>query len=154
MTNRSLQKKTAARMSAVQSLYQGAITKDAATPGEQAARVKAQLSGNQEEQKTHIGMAIEPDYKMLETLLTGIAEHHAEIQLRLGGALTPEWKQDRMGPLLVALLECAIFEMFFYKGTKPTIVIDEYTRLARSFFAEKEVGFVHGALHTLARQYG
>ncbi len=152
--NPSLQKKTAARMAAVQCLYQQAITGDVRDAASQAAALKAQLKDNRSEQKMMVGMPVEPQYAMLEAMLAGVAERLDEINMRLDGSLSEKWTRNRMSPLLVALLQCGIFEMFFYKEISPKIVIDEYTRLARSFFADNEVDFVHGALATLAKAYG
>ena len=153
MTNASLQKKTAARMSAVQCLYRGAMNKEMIAPEKQVARLKAQLKNNRDEQELQVGMPVEPNYALLETILTGIAEYHDEINLRMEGVLSGEWKRERMSPLLIAVLQCGIFELFFHKDLSPKIVIDEYTRLSRSFFVEAETNFVHAALNTLSTQY-
>jgi transcription antitermination protein NusB len=153
MTNPSLQKKSAARMAAVQCLYQRMVTDDAATPAEQVTALKARLANNRDEQKMLVGSAIEPNYPLAETLLSGVAQRQSDINERLDSALGEEWKRERMSPLLVAILQAAIFEMFFHKEINFKIVIDEYTRLTRSFFGEGEVSFVHGALSALAQKY-
>jgi N utilization substance protein B len=67
--------------------------------------------------------------------------------------LSEQWKRERMSPVLVAILQCGIFEMFFAREISPKIVIDEYARLTRHFFEEPEVHFVHAALSKLARKY-
>src|SRR5688572_19385831 len=152
--NPSLQKKTAARMAAVQCLYQQAITGDAHAPDAQVANLKSQLHNNRNEQKLLVGAPIEPNYSLLEAILGGIAERKEEIDTRLDGALNEKWTRERMSPLLIALLQCGIFELFFSKEIAPKIVIDEYTKLARSFFSDTEVNFVHGALATLVKAYG
>jgi N utilization substance protein B len=151
--NLSLQKKTAARLVAVQCLYMQAATKEKTTPAEQVAQVKAQLINNKNEQKLMLGSPIEPNYSLLEALLTGAAQHEEEISKRLESVLDKGWKAGRMSPLLLAILQCGIFEIFFYKDTAANILIDEYTRLTRSFFADAEVDFTHGALKALAKKY-
>lgn len=153
MTNPSLQKKTAARMAAVQCIYQSSIS-GGADAAQQVATLKEQLKDNRDEQKLKLGQAMEPNYALVEALLSGVAREEKEINTRIEGALSGEWKRERLGSLLVAILQCAIFEMFFSKDINPKIVIDEYTRLTRSFFADREVNFVHGALSKLAEQYG
>jgi N utilization substance protein B len=153
MTNLSLQKKTAARMAAVQGLYRMAMTNDAIEPEALVASLKSQLKNNRDEQQLQVGMEVEPNYNLLATLLTGIAENLEEINLRLDGVLNAQWSRDRTSPLLIAVLQCGIFELFFHKDLSSKIVIDEYTRLARSFFVENEVNFIHAALSTLSQQY-
>jgi transcription antitermination protein NusB len=154
MTNPSLQKKSAARMAAVQCLYQKSVTKEPYTPAQQVEILKAQLKDNRDEQKMMVGGALEPNYTLVEKLLTGVTSEEQEINLRLDGTLKAEWKRERLSPLLAAILQCAIYEMFFGKEISAKIIIDEYTRLARRFFADKEVDFVHAALSKLAEQYG
>jgi N utilization substance protein B len=149
----SLQKKSAARMAAVQALYTLAVNGEQLSPAQQVIILRKQLAGNKEEQKLRVGTANEPNYKLMESILDGIEKRGAEIDARLASTLSAEWKQERMSPLLLAILQCGIFEMFFDKEIKPKIVIDEYTRLTRHFFADAEVSFVHAALSKLARQY-
>ncbi len=152
--NPSLQKKSAARMAAMQCLYQQAMTDEVVTPEAQVAALKKQLKNNRNEQKIMVGAPIEPDYAMLTRLLAGIAEWQDDINTRLDGALDRGWTRVRMSPLLVALLQCGIYELFFDKDLNTKIVADEYTRLARHFVTDDEVNFVHGALSKLADSRG
>lgn len=153
MTNASLQKKTAARMVAAQYLYQQSITGEVQNIGRHIAALKVQLGGNLDEQKLQIGMAAEPHYPLLEALVSGISDREEEVNGTLDDALSKGWKRDRMSPLLVALLQCGVYEMAYYKDIKPRIVVDEYTKLSRCFFDEKEVSFVHALLANLAKKY-
>ena len=141
-------------MAAVQCLYQQSVTGDLKDAVQQVAALKAQLANNKNEQKLVVGMAVEPNYTMMEILLAGIHERLDEINMRLDGALNETWSRERMSPLLVSLLQCAIYELFFHKEVKPSIVIDEYTKITRKFFADGEVNFVHGALSTIVAAYG
>ena len=106
--NPSLQKKSAARMAAVQCLYTAAITGETRTPQQQVAALKEQLAHNRDEQKLQVGAPVEPNYKLVETLLAGIGADRAEIDARLEGALSGSWKRERMSPLLLAILQCSI----------------------------------------------
>ena len=151
--NSSLQKKTAARMSAVQSLYKYAVGGEKITPAAQVILLKKQLANNKNEQKIQVGSPIEPNYKLVEMLLGGVEEWAPKIDSRMQEVLNEQWKKERMSPVLVAILQCGIFEMFFASDINPKIVIDEYSRLTRNFFEEPEVNFVHAALSKLARKY-
>jgi transcription antitermination protein NusB len=151
--NVSLQKRTAARMAAVQCLYTLAMNGETLSPAQQVVLLKRQLSNNRSEQKLQVGEAVEPNYKLMETLLDGIEKWGPDIDKRLNSALSTQWKRERMSPLLVAILQCGIFELFFDKEVSPKIIINEYTKLTRSFFADAEVDFVFAALSKLSRQY-
>jgi len=152
--NPSLQKKSAARMAAVQSLYKQAMTGETNPPTEQVAALKTQLKDNRSEQKLVVGVAIEPDYALLTRILSGIAEWQDAIDERIDGVLTKDWTRARMGALLVAILQCGIFELLFDKDLGARIVTDEYTRLARHFVTDDEVDFIHAVLKQLAAQHG
>jgi N utilization substance protein B len=152
--NPSLQRKTAARLAAVQCLYQSSVSGKAASASSQVEDLKAKLKDNREEQKLLVGSTLEPNYPLVETILAGVEERREEIDQRLDGALGETWTRQRTGPLLIAILQCGIFELFFGKEIKPTIIIDEYTRLTRRFFSDAEVDFVHATLNTLVKAYG
>lgn len=152
--NSSLQKKTAGRMAAVQSLYTLAVNGEKLSPAQQVNLLKKQLVNNKSEQKLRVGVSMEPNYKLMEAILEGIEQRGSEIDARLDSSLSVDWKRERMSPLLLAIMQCAIFELFFDKEISAKIVIDEYTRLTRHFFADQEVHFVHAALSKLVRQYG
>lgn len=150
--NPSLQKKSVARVAATQCLYREAMTHDVQNATTWVGALKQQLAGNRSEQRLLVGAPIEPDYKLLEAILAGTKQWQADIDKRLNTVLAADWKRERMSPLLIAILQCAIFELFFHKDAKPAIIIDEYTRLTHSFFGESDVHFIHGALATLAKQ--
>lgn len=152
--NPSLKQRSAARMAAVQCLYTLSVGGEQLSPAQQVQILKKQLANNKPEQKLRVGDSVEPNYKLVENILDGIEKRGVEINARLENTLNDNWKRERMSPLLLAILQCGIFELFFDKEIAAKIVIDEYTRLTRYFFADAEVDFVHAALSKLARQYG
>jgi transcription antitermination factor NusB len=148
--NQSLQKKSASRVAAVQCLYQQAVNAEETPVTAQVARLKEKLAHNQNEQKLLVGVALEPNYTLLEQLLSGVGQWQHDIDRQIDEHLSKGWTRERMSPLLVAILQCSIFEMLYFRDTNPRIVIDEYARITRSFFADSEVDFVHGLLGALA----
>ncbi|MDX2113064.1 MAG: transcription antitermination factor NusB [Alphaproteobacteria bacterium] len=151
--NLSLQKKSAARLVAVQCLYQMAVEGKKRSSDACVAAVKKQLANNKPEQKQILGSSIEPNYPLLLALLSGVEEWEEKIRERVDSAFGKDWKRERMSPVLLAILECATFELFFHKDGKPKVIIDEYTRLTRRFFDDAEVDFVYGALSALHQRY-
>ncbi len=147
--NQSLQKKSASRMAAVQCLYQQSVTGGKASVAGQVAQLKKELADNVSEQKLRSGAAVEPNYTLLEQILSGVAQWQVDIDRQIDASLNKTWTRDRMSPLLVAILQCSIFEMVYFKEVNPRIITDEYTRIARSFFADAEVDFVFGILSNL-----
>jgi len=151
--NLSLQKKSAARVAAVQCLYKIAMNKETLDPAKQVAALKVQLFKNPEEQKATIGAAVEPNYATLELILEAVKTSRKEIDKMINSVLSKEWKRDRMSPVLIAILSAATAELFFAKDVPLKVVQDEYSRLTRSFFGEAEVKFVFAALSALSEQY-
>lgn len=152
-SNPSLQKKSAARIAAVQCVYERLISDDPPTPAQQISNLKARLANNTDEQKLTLGVMLEPNYPLVSAILSGTIEWKNDIDKRIDGTLSKEWTRERMSPILIAILQCAIFELFFYKDTKHKILIDEYTSLTSRFFAEAEVNFVNGVLKNLHSQF-
>lgn len=151
--NLSLQKKSAARVAAVQCLYKVSLTKEKWDAAKQVANLKVQLFKNPDEQKVMIGAAVEPNYTLLAAILEGVKENGKDIDRMINSVLSKEWKRERMSPVLVAILQCATFELFFHKETPLKVIQDEYSRLTRSFFGEAEVKFVFAALVALNESY-
>ncbi|MDX2072836.1 MAG: transcription antitermination protein NusB [Alphaproteobacteria bacterium] len=151
--NLSLQKKSASRVAAVQCLYKLAMNNETLDPAKQLSALKVQLFRNPEEQKATIGAAVEPNYPLYEAILTGVKKNGKDIEKMLGTVLSKDWKRERMSPVLIAILQCAISELFFAKETPLKVVQDEYSRLTRSFFGEKEVKFVFAVLSALAESF-
>jgi transcription antitermination factor NusB len=151
--NLSLQKKSASRVAAAQILYTASVNKIALDPARHTAALKVQLFKNPEEQKAIIGAAVEPNYTLLEAILTAAKSKKKEIDKMIDSVLSKEWKRERMSPVLIAILQCATAELFFHKETPLKVIQDEYSRLTRSFFGEAEVKFVFAALAGMSESY-
>ncbi len=152
-SNPSLQKKSAARIAAVQCVYERLISDEPPTPEQQISNLKKRLINNTDEQKLTLGVMLEPNYPLVGAILEGTIQYKTDIDKRIDGTLSKEWTRERMSHILIAILQCAVFELFFYKDTKHKILIDEYTSLTSRFFAEAEVNFVNGVLKNLHAQF-
>ncbi len=152
-SNPSLQKKSAARIAAVQCVYERLIDESIPEPEQQISRLKKRLANNTSEQKLTLGVMLEPNYPLVSAILTGTIEWQKDIDERIDSTLSKEWTRSRMSPILIAILQCAIFELFFYKDTKHKILIDEYTNLTSRFFADAEINFVNGVLKNLHTKF-
>ena len=152
--NASLQKKSAARVAAVQCVYGRLLGDDNLSPQHQVERLKARLKNNKDEQKLILGVALEPNYPLVTALLEGTLQWQADIDKRIDKSLSKDWLRERMSPILIAILQCAIFELFFYKETaKHKVLIDEYSRLTARFFPDAEVNFINGVLKNLHTEF-
>ena len=152
--NLSLQKKSASRVAAVQCLYMLAMTKKKLNADKQVSALKVQLFKNPEEQRVLIGAAVEPNYNLLTQILTAVEASHKEIDTMVDSVLSKEWSRGRMSHVLISILQVATAELFFLeKRPNLKVILDEYSKLTRSFFTETEATFMFAALNKLFENY-
>lgn len=154
MTNKpiplSLRKKSSARVAAVQCLYQKRLTGESRTPEQTLTNYLDHWKEDHEGIERAFSKDAEPDKGMMRKLLTSAEEHATEIEDIIRSSLTDKWTMERMSPLLIAILSCALVELRFQKSLSAPIVIDEYVTITGRFFEASEMGFVNGILDSLA----
>ncbi len=147
--NESLQRKSSARQAAVQYFYQKKLTGAAPTPERFIAACKEDWPHGAFHDEGDLP-GPEPDYALLEALLLGVEVARSKIDEAIAAVLSPQWPKERMSPVLIAILECGIWEL--RAGVLPAaVVIDEYVNLAAEFFDGPEAGFVNAALEKVAK---
>jgi N utilization substance protein B len=147
------QRRGAARLAAVQALYQIELTGASAdrvlrefvahrmgaaprAPGEEAGADEA------------VG---ETDRELFAAIVRGACERRRELDEMVGSALAPGWSLERMDRVLRALLRAGAFELFARPETPARVAIAEYVGVAHAFYEGREPGFVNGVLDKLAR---
>jgi N utilization substance protein B len=148
--NPSLRKKSAARMAAVQCLYQHVYAPELSPDQLIVARmgIEGEEEGLLEELEP---LDIAPDGKLLRGIVSGAVGQQVELDRRLEEVLGTRWSGHRMPELMRALFRCAAYEFLYHPELKPGIILDQYVTLATSFFDDSEVGFVNGALQEVAK---
>lgn len=145
--NKSIQEKHAARIAAVQGIYgQGKLNAPAAKV------VQTILAQWQEEAAQHEpewDVNVQPDEGFLNKLVAGVMETAPALDDHIKAVLSEKWKLERINPVLLSLLRCAVFEL--RESTIPAaVVVDEYVGIADQLTDERDLDFVHGALHKIA----
>jgi transcription antitermination protein NusB len=133
--------RSAARMAAVQALYQMELT------GAGAQEVAEEFIAHRFEE-----FSDNPDADFFSSIVTGVPRHQVEIDRTIAACLSENWTLARVDSILRAILRAAVFELVDRHDVPAKVVIDEYVGLARAFFAGDEPGFVNGALDTMARR--
>ena len=148
----SIRQKSSSRIAAVQCMYRIKINSDISTPLELYDDYMAQWR----EDKTFVNRAMsygaEPDKKLFITLLSGVIEHKEAIEHIIRTHLSDKWSLERVSKLIIAILECAIFEMQFLAKLPAPIVVNEYVTITARFFDENEIGFINGLLDGMAKE--
>ena len=140
------QKKSAARLYAVQALYQMEHN------GQTMERVAREF-------ETHrFGMVIDEvefadaDSGLFRDLLDRAVNYQAPIDQMTDRALAAAWPIDRIDPVLRGLFRAAGAELLA-KSTPPKVVITEFVEVAKAFFPEgREPKFVNAVLDHMARE--
>ncbi|MBN9532370.1 MAG: transcription antitermination factor NusB [Alphaproteobacteria bacterium] len=135
----------AARMAAVQGLYQMELT------GADAESVAREFCDHRFG-RTDMGAPGDPDEEFFTALMRGVPHHQAEIDRAITGSLSANWRIARLDSILRAILRVAAFEFIARKDVPAKVVIDEYVDIAHAFFEGEEPSFVNAALDKIARR--
>jgi N utilization substance protein B len=131
----------AARLGAVQALYQMEMSGDGA---EEIAHEFAEHRFGE--------LPVMPDQDFFNAILGGVPQHQEEIDRAIVASLSEKWKLERVDSILRAILRAGVFELVGRRDVPAKVVIDEYVAVAGAFFGADEPGFVNAALDTIARR--
>jgi len=138
-------RRSAARLAAVQALYQIELTD--ADPEAVVGEFRTHRQGGVLEEAF-----AEADLKKFESIVGGIGEHARELDEKITASLAQDWTMERLGPVLRAILRSATFELLAGTDVPAKVVINEYVDLTHAFFEGNEPGFVNGVLDRLAHE--
>ena len=140
----SARPRTAARLAAVQALYQmkmtGAIPTDII---EEFVHFRLHLT------EENYGLGI-PDTQLFRDLASGTASHLNHIDPLISSALSDEGTLDKLETTLQAILQVGVFELISPLETPTEVVINEYVDLTHAFYEKQTVGLVNGVLDNIA----
>jgi N utilization substance protein B len=138
--------RSAARLAAVQALYQIELTGALA---ENVVREFTFYRLGAEEEWAPLGPA---DAPLFADIVRGVAAREEEIDQHIKGALAEGWTMGRLDTTLRAILRAGTYELLARPDIPYEVVVNEYVGIAAAFFTEKEPGFVNGILDHLARK--
>jgi transcription antitermination protein NusB len=137
------QGRSAARLAALQALYQLEIT------GIAPDDVIDEFIEHRFGRDLATGAKLQ-DEPFFADLVHGVLKHQVEIDRSLARALAQGWTLGRIDSILRALLRAGAYELVARSDVPAKVVIDEYVELARDFFDGDEPGFVNAILDRLA----
>ena len=138
--------RTAARLAAVQALYQSLLT------GASADAVIAEFENYRrigEEESCPLEGA---DVALFIDIVRGAWARKDEIESRLAPILTHDWPLERLETPLRAVLWAGAYELLARPDIPLEVVINEYVDAAHAFFAGKEPAMVNAVLDRLGRE--
>ena len=140
------ERRSAARLGAVQALYQ--LDLSGSDVGETLAQVSARASGENFED----GQCGEADYRHLKDVVDGVVREQKAIDPAVDLLLDKAWPLHRLDSTVRAILRAGAYELMFMERVPAKVAISEYVDVADAFFGAEEPRFVNGVLDRLARQ--
>jgi transcription antitermination protein NusB len=143
---RKANKRGAARLAAVQALYQ----MDLAGTGlnEIFAEFESHWLGGEVE-----GAQYRPaELAFFRDIVGGVVREQSRIDPQIDAALARGWPLKRIEALLRAVLRAGAYELACRRDVPARVVMSEYVDVAGSFVEEEETGMVNAVLDQLARQ--
>jgi N utilization substance protein B len=143
--DRRANKRGAARLAAVQALYQMDL---AATPlHEILAEFESHWIGREVEGEQYLPA----EAAFFREIVGGVVTEQRKLDPMIDDALARGWPLKRIETVLRAILRAGAYELAHRPDVPTEVVIDEYVELAKSFFDGTEPAFVNGALDGVAR---
>ncbi len=139
------QARSAARLAAVQALYQQQMESTA------LARLLNEFHQHR------LGQVIEDDHyadaevDFFDDVVSGVDARRDEIDALLQSKLADGWTLARLDKTMLQILRAGTYELLARMDVPKRTVISEYIDVAHAFFDEKEAKFVNGVLDTIAK---
>lgn len=150
--NRIIALYSAARLAAVQALYQiefSGSTESGSTESAVIEEFRLHRFGQADEEVS--GGQKTNDY-LFQELVHGTSNCREEIDRHITSVLDERWPLKRLAIVMRCILRLGTFELISRFEVPAGVVVKEYVDLAHSFFAGKEPGMVNGVLDSLAHQ--
>lgn len=139
-------KRSAARLAAVQALYQMDIAHT--DLNELLAEYEAYRLGGDllEDEKLH-----KADASFFRSIVEGVVREQLMLDPRIHRQLRDGWGLDRVDSIVRAILRAGAFELYFREDVPVAVVVSEYMDVAKAFFEKEDTRIINGVLDALAR---
>ena len=139
------QARSAARLAAVQALYQQHME------GTALARLLNEFHQHR------LGMEVDDEQyaaaevDFFDDLVSGVEARREEIDETLAGKLAQGWTLTRLDKTMLQILRCGTYELIARPDVPVASAINEYVDVAKAFFDDREAKFVNGILDAVAK---
>lgn len=143
---RQANKRGAARLAAVQALYQmdvaGAGLLEIAAEYE-AHRLGKEIDGSQYR---------EADAQWFRAILSGVVDNQKQIDPIVRQSLLEGWPLSRLDSTLRAILRSGTYELIQRRDVPVAVIVNEYVDIARAFYEDEEPKLVNAVLDRIAKR--
>ena len=137
--------RSAARLAAVQALYQMEMT------GSTVVAALADMRRREGAVSDEAGAAVAVDETMLADLVEGTTARRDDLDQRITMHLVEGWSFDRLEMILRTILRIGAYELVARPDVPLRVAISEWVDIAHAFYSGKEPGFVNGVLDRVGR---
>jgi N utilization substance protein B len=145
-TIRPANKRGAARLAAVQALYQMDVA------GVGILEVVSEYETYRLGQEVDGAQYLEADAQWFRAIVSGVVEQQKKIDPVVHSALTDDWPLSRLDSTLRAIMRAGSFELMSKRDVPVAVVVSEYVDIAKAFFDGEEPKMVNAVLDRIAKQ--
>ncbi len=143
---RPANKRGAARLAAVQALYQMDVA------GSGLLEIAAEYESHRLGKEVDGNQYREADAQWFRAILSGVVEHQKTVDPVIRQSLTEDWPLSRLDSTLRAILRAGTYELMLRADVPVAVVVSEYVDIAKAFYSEEEPGLVNAVLDRVARR--
>lgn len=148
--NARSQSRSAARLAAVQALYQQQMEGTALT--RLLDEFHQHRLGREVDDEDHEGEVFaDADVAFFDDVVRGVDARRDEIDAALTAKLSAGWTLVRLDKTMLQILRAGCFELMARVDVPKASVISEYVDVAKAFFDDREAKFVNGILDAVAK---
>jgi N utilization substance protein B len=138
--------RSAARLAAVQALYQQEME---GTPVRRLLKEfhDHRLGATIEDETYH-----DAERDFFDDIVGGVDGRRSEIDQLISGRLAEGWRLERLDRPMRAILRAGAYELIARPDVPVGSVISEYVDVAHAFYDKRESGFVNGLLDAIAKE--
>jgi transcription antitermination protein NusB len=143
---RPANKRGAARLAAVQALYQMDVA------GSGLLEITAEYESFRLGKEVDGAVYREADPQWFRAILSGVVENQTVIDPVIRQSLTEDWPLSRLDSTLRAILRAGVYELMKREEVPVAVVVSEYLDIAKAFYEDDEPKLVNAVLDRAARR--
>ncbi|WP_271439049.1 transcription antitermination factor NusB [Pontixanthobacter luteolus] len=143
-TSRS-QARAAARLAAVQALYQQHMEKT------RLAKLLDEFHQHRLGREIEDDQYADADTDLFDDIVAGVDARRDDIDAKLTEKLADGWTVARLDKTMLQILRAGAYELMARADITVATVISEYVDVAKAFFDDREAKFVNGVLDAVAK---
>lgn len=137
---RPANKRGAARLAAVQALYQMDVA------GSGLLEITAEYESHRLGKEVDGNLYREADPQWFRAILSGVVENQKVVDPVIRQALTEDWPLSRLDSTLRAILRAGVYELMKRKDVPVAVIVSEYVDIAKAFYEDDEPKLVNAVL--------